>query len=129
MDKQLRAQLSIEFIIMMSITLVSFILMYLVYFEQLQRINAQREGIMVQDLGLKYQKELLIASKVSDGYYRKFSISSTLNGINYSITRENNTIVVESNKGIVHLRIPQIIGNPRIGNNSINKTGGVIYLN
>ncbi len=127
--KAQKAQVSVEFVIMTGVILVSFIIMLFIYIEQVQRISRQREVLLVEDLAFKIQKELIIAGSVIDGYYRQFIIPDTLDGVAFSITRENNTIVVESEKQIVHRRIPSVIGEPIKGANKINKTEGVIYLN
>ena len=89
----------------------------------------EKRGEAVKDLALKLQKELFIAATVEDGYARFFEIPDKLDNINYSLTTQNSTIAVQSKNGFYLVSIPKTVGNVSKGNNKVNKTGGVIYIN
>ena len=81
------------------------------------------------DIALKMQREILIAAYVEDGYSRSFQLPENLEAINYSIRTQNSTVIIQSKKAFYSLPIPNAIGNFTKGTNTINKTGGVIYIN
>ena len=97
--------------------------------EQLNDFRLKKEGEAVKDMAYKLQKEFLVAANVEDGYVRAFTIPDTLDRINYTVTTINSTISVESANSLFIVSIPQVIGNVRKGENTINKTGGVIHIN
>ena len=129
MGKPVKGQIAIEFAMIVGISIVTFIVMYIAYIEQVERLSLKREGILTEDLASSIQKELIIAGKVSDGYFRQFIIPATLEGTNYTLSKENITLFVETTRQSSIRRIPTVVGEPRKGANSINKSKGVIYLN
>ena len=82
------------------------------------------------DVGfLKLQREIYIAASVEDGYVRYFTIPEKNEGINYSVTTKNLSLIVESKNAFSVVTLPYSIGNLTKGSNKINKTGGTIYVN
>src|SRR3989338_1369432 len=107
-----RAQVSVEFFILVGMGFLIAIGFEIAALDQLKDFRVQRESDAVKDLALKLQKEALIAASVEDGYVRDFTIPIQLdNSVNYTFT------------------IPNSVGNLSKGSNRINKTGGVIYIN
>lgn len=123
------AQISAEFFIFLGLAFLIAIAFEIASLEQLNDFRIQKEGEAVKDLALKLQKELLTAATVEDGYVRIFEIPDKLDNINYSITTQNSTIAVQSKNGFYLVSIPKTVGNVSKGNNKVNKTGGVIYIN
>ena len=125
-----RSQVSIEFFIFVGLAFLVAIAFELAALDQLKDFRMQKESDAVRDLALKLQKEVLIAAAVEDGYARTFTIPNKLdNNINYTLTTINWTVTVESKNGIYTVSIPNSIGNISKGAITINKTGGVIYIN
>jgi len=124
-----KSQVSFEFFIFVGLAFLIAIAFSLASLDQLQEFRVEKEGEAVKDLALKLQKELLLAATVEEGYVRIFEIPEKLDNIDYFLTVQNNTISIESKNGFYTLSIPKAIGNLTKGENKINKTGGVIYIN
>ena len=124
-----RAQISVEFFLFAGLAFLIAIAFQFGSLNQLNDFRTKKESDAVKDLGLKLQRELLIASTVEDGYVRYFNIPDKLDNINYSLSTQNFTITVTSKNSIYIVRIPNSIGIINKGTNKINKTGGVIYIN
>ena len=125
-----RAQVSLEFFIFVGLAFIIAIAFELAAVDQLKDIRIQNEQDATKDLALKLQKEVLIAASVEEGYARTFTIPNKLDkNINYTLTTVNYTITVESKNSIYTVSIPNSIGNISKGTITINKTGGVIYIN
>ena len=122
------AQISVEFFIFLGLAFLIAIAFEIASLDQLNEFRIQKESDSVKDLALKLQKELLTAATVEDGYVRSFEIPDKLENINYSLTTQNYTITVQSKNSLYIVSIPRAIGNVSKGMNTINKTGGIIYL-
>ena len=125
----MRAQISIEFMVFVGLTLVIAIAFGLSSAGQLNEFREKKESDAVKDLALKMQRELLIASHVEDGYFRQFELPNQAGGKNYTITSTNTGLSIESENGYYFVFIPSIDGNLTNGTNRINKTSGVIHVN
>ncbi len=124
-----KAQISAEFFVFLGLAFLIAISFELASLDQLNDFRIQKENEAVKDLGLKFQKELLIAATVEDGYVRTFQIPDKLDNVNYSLLTRNSTITVESKNSLFTVSIPKSVGNVIKGNNKINKTNGIIYIN
>ena len=124
-----KAQISAEFFVFLGLAFLIAIAFEIASLDQLKDFRIQKESEAVKDIALKLQKEMFVATAVEDGYRRTFKIPSTLDGINYSLTTLNSTITVQSKNTIYLVSIPKSVGNVSKGNNMLNKTGGVIYIN
>ena len=125
-----KAQVSAEFFVFLGLAFLIAIAFEIASLDQLNDFRLQKENEAVKDLALKLQQELLVASTVEDGYVRIFVIPDNLEGINYSLTTlYNSTITVKSKNSLYIVSIPKVVGNASKGTNTINKTGGVIYIN
>ena len=124
-----KAQISAEFFIFIGLAFLVAISFELASLDQLNDFRLRKEDEAVKDLALKIQKELLVAAVVEDGYVRTFTIPNSLDSINFSLSTQNSTLMVESKNAYYAMRIPKAIGNVTKGSNIINKTGGVIHIN
>ena len=125
-----KSQVSSEFFIFVGLAFLISIAFTLASLDQMQDFRLRQEDDAIKDMAIKLQKEMLIAAAVEDGYVRIFDIPEKLdNGINYSITTQNSTITVQSKNSLYIVSIPNSAGNLSKGIISINKTGGVIYIN
>ena len=126
MDK---SQINNEFFVFLGITFLITIAFGIASIDQLNDFRLQRETEAVDDVALKLQKELLIATNVEDGYSRVFQIPDRIDSINYSVAIENLTLYVKSKNSFSIVSIPKVIGNVSKGANIINRTNGIIYIN
>lgn len=124
-----KAQISAEFYVFLGLAFLIAIAFEIASLEQLSDFRLQKENEAVKDLALKLQQELLVASTVEDGYVRAFQIPDNIENINYSLSTQNSTITVKSKNSLYIVSIPKVVGNVSKGTNTINKTGGVIYIN
>lgn len=125
-----KAQISMEFFILVGLALLIAIAFEIASLDQLKDFRDQKESEAVKDVALKIQRELLLAATVEDGYVRVFELPDRLDStINYSLTILNSTLFVQSKNSFYSVAIPKVAGNLSRGINNINKTGGVIYLN
>ena len=129
MDFKLKAQSSMEFLMLVGILLIVFIAFYAIVFERIRIINNEKDILLGQDIATKVQKEILLAAKVSDGYQREFTLPQKIQGMNYSILISGKELTVITEKTEVVKTIPVVIGDVTKGPNKINKTNGIIYLN
>ena len=129
MDLKLKAQSSMEFLLLVGILLVVFIAFYAIMFERIDLINDEKDVLLGQDIATKVQKEILLAAKVSDGYQREFSLPQRIQGMNYSILISGKELTVITQKTEVVKTIPVVIGYIAKGPNKINNTNGIIYIN
>jgi len=90
---------------------------------------AEKRSILTEDLLLKVQKEVQLASRVEDGYLRNFTLPSSLGTTSYEIDLFNNTIVVSTRDGNFSRRVPPVQGTIVKGLNQIEKRGGELHLN
>lgn len=124
-----KAQISAEFFLLVGLAFLIAIAFEIVSLDQLNDFRAQKENEAIIDLALKLQKELLLAAVVEDGYVRVFDIPNKIDSINYSIIALNSTITVQSKNSVYTVSTPKAVGNISKGTNTINKIGGVIYIN
>lgn len=125
-----KCQLSFEFVTFVGMAILMLVIVAFIANSQLEEFRNQKENILLKDALFKVQDELLIASKLEDGYLRTFNIPDKLEKtINYSITLNNSILVIESKNFRHFLIAPQVNGSLNKGNNTINKTRGVIHLN
>ncbi|MDP3765692.1 MAG: hypothetical protein Q8R04_04200 [Nanoarchaeota archaeon] len=124
-----KAQISIEFFIFLGLAFLIAIAFEIASLDQLNDFRIQKESEAVKDLALKLQKEVVVAATVEDGYVRVFEIPNKIDNVDYSLNIQNYTIIVQSKNALFLVPIPMAIGNMSKGTNTINKTGGVIYIN
>ena len=123
-----RAQISAEFIILVGLAFILALAFPLASIQKVKDLNSQKESDMAKDLGLKLQKELVTASQVEDGYNRIFTLPMTLEGINYSVSSQNSTLIITAGSALYIVSSPYFVGNISKGTNNITKSAGVIYV-
>ena len=127
MDNKL-SQLSMNFIILLGILLVTFFVFSLIYVEQMNKLSKKQEYMLIEDMANSLRKELLIAVDTTDGYHREFYIKSTLDGINYGLAINGTFLYLNTSREDILLKIPDVIGTFKDGLNRIEKKNGQIYL-
>ena len=84
----------------------------------------------IDDIGFYVQGELVTAAGVKDGYNRTFNIPDKSDTISYIISITNYTkLIVTSQDYEALFYIPNVNGTILIGNNTIRKTNGTVFLN
>ncbi|MBW2981019.1 hypothetical protein KY360_06405 [Candidatus Woesearchaeota archaeon] len=130
MDKQhMKAQSAMEFMILVGILLFIFSMMLGVISSKTTYIAGKRESITGEDIATKIQKEINLAARVLDGYYREFTLPAKIGNKDYDISITGNEVILSLEGQDFWRVIPSVVGNITKGDNKINKTNGIIYLN
>jgi uncharacterized protein (UPF0333 family) len=126
-----KGQISMEFFILVGLASLLVIIFIMATLDQIKEFQDEREFLLIKDVALKLQAEIYLAATAEDGYQRQFTLPSKLGDtINYTIAIKNNeTLVVYSDKSLYAAPIPKVTGNITKNTNTITKTGGVINLN
>jgi len=126
-----KSQTAMEFFVLVGLAALTIVIFMLASLDQIKEFQDKKEHIALKDLALKLQTEINLAATAEDGYQRQFTIASKLdNTINYSVVIKNNeTLIVYSDKSLYAVSIPKVIGNITKNTNTITKSGGVVNLN
>jgi hypothetical protein len=126
-----KSQTAMEFLILIGLAFLTTGIFTLASLDQIKEFQDKKEHRTIKDLALKLQTEINLAATAEDGYQRQFTIPDKLdNTINYSILIKNNeTLIVYSDKSLYLVAIPKVIGNITKNSNTITKRGGVVNLN
>jgi len=92
-------------------------------------IRNEAEYTALKDVVNMVQAEILLASAVQDDYYREFKVPGDIEGLVFTLIIQNDFIIADSPHHNFQAAIPPVIGNVTIGDNSIQKQNGLVYLN
>jgi len=119
-----------EFVFLVGVAFTITLVLGVVFVVQQKEINSDREYVLLNDILLKTQGEILLASNIDDGYYREFTIPEKAEAIDYSLSISNNTfLVLVSGNHFFEERIPLVNGSIVKGKNIIRKDNGKIQIN
>ena len=119
----------IEFMVLFGTLIFFFIAFMGVIQSNIEDKNAEKEGLVLQNVALDMRDEVNLAAKSSDGYYREFKIPSNILGRDYTISFIDNFVHVTLNGVGYSYKIFNVTGTPTKGSNTIRKENGVVYLN
>jgi uncharacterized protein (UPF0333 family) len=124
---QLKGQVGLEFIILISVILFISVLVIGVTFYYLKDFKKDEKYYDVKAIGEQIRNEIYMAASVEDGYSRQFFLN---NNTNYSIRRVNKSILVSSGSNSYASFVEiDFVGNLTRGLNNISKIDGVVYVN
>ena len=130
MGKQLKkAQVAMEFVFLVGLAFTVMVVFISSTRSEFDELRTEEERSLLKDVTVMAQHELIIASTVEDGYHRVFEIPTTINGIDYTITITNDILLAQTEDYEYDVNIPSVTGNVVLGNNTIEKTDGIVYLN
>ncbi|MBR9692207.1 hypothetical protein GOV06_05480 [Candidatus Woesearchaeota archaeon] len=124
-----QAQVSMEFIFLVGLAFTIMVVFIASTRSEFSTLRSEEERSLVKDVSVMVQQELIMASNVQDGYIRNFNVPLTLDGISYSIQIINTTLLTATDGYEWVLNVPPVIGDIQKGNNTINRTNSMIYLN
>jgi hypothetical protein len=131
-DRSLKAQITIEFMVTVVLVIFFFAIMITVFSEKYGTYNAKISNQMIDEFVDSLKIEFDTAEVVHNGYYREIMLPDEIQGNNYSITirtlNHNSELVVRSGKNDFVAMIPKVYGNLTIGKNIISKNGGIIEI-
>jgi len=128
-NKKMRGQLSIEFIIFISFAMIMMVSFLVIIYEREQNLRAARQIQELREIALRVQSEIDTASVVEDGYLRRFTLPDNIYGLDYQIFIVDNYVLATSEKYSELLSIIPCKGEVTKGVNTIRKENGTICLN
>lgn len=126
-----KGQTSIEFVILVGAVLF-FVVTFLFYLQtNVQENDQERVAFLLRDTALTVQEEINLASKSAEGYSRTFTLPQDIVGHNYTIQIVSGLAYIRTSDGKNALSFPvsNITGDVQKGNNVIQKSNGMVYLN
>lgn len=135
MRSSTKGQIAYEFLILFFVLLIAFTLWTVLSSEAKDRLEFQRNEILIQDLGLGLQHQLYTAAQMSDGFSRNLTIPKNLEQEEYNVSLDNETgwLTIqlgglEASYTIPDMSVPHELEKaPKT--NTINKTGGRLVIN
>lgn len=125
-----RAQVALEFVLILLACFVLFAVMLGGINKQLAELSSQRDAKEIRDVTNRLRGEIFLASIVQDGYYRDFRLPEDINDKSYSLEISNGVLTGRLQDHIHRVPAPNVTGTPKNGLNIINRSvGGIIYLN
>jgi len=126
-----RAQVGIEFIMIIGAVMFFTALFLLVVQQDTSEESYKKENILLKDIALTVQNEINLAVESGDGYLREFDLPEKAGNLDYEIIIDNKIIYIKTTplRHALTVPSPEIIGNVNKTHNIIKKTSGVIYLN
>jgi len=129
--KKIKAQTSIEFLILIGFILFFFVIFFVAINMNMQNKIEQREELLIKEIAVSVQDEISLAIKSSDGYSREFQIPEKLGNKDYEINIIENMVYLRAvdNSIALALPVPEINGDLIKGTNQITKQNNEVYLN
>jgi len=130
MDKRIKAQASMEVLMLMSFLFLVFIIFLGFMNSRLSTEHSEKEALFLRDVSNKIQSEIRLAYNAKEGYMRNFTLPEKLeNKIDYDIEITGNSLLTKTLKHQYVMTIPEITGAVAKGNNLIRKTNQTIIIN
>jgi len=129
MLRKKKGQISIEFIVIISIATTFLIVFLLFGTTLLGEKTTNKEYAAMRDLGYALQSEFILAASSERGYQRTFFLPSMLDMINYSISNTNQSFTISYKDELLTFFVPEFEGNISKGDNLIitNQTHIIVY--
>lgn len=127
----MKAQSSIEFVVLVGAMLVIFIAFLYVFQTDLAKKGTEARESEFNELAIYLQNELDIAAGASNGYIRTFELPETVRNKEYALTLVDGAIYLQTIDGSLSLSVSaqNVTGQPQTGPNTIRKVNETIYLN
>ncbi len=126
-----KSQSAIEFVILTGVVIFFLILFLIGINESMSEKTRQERMNQVKEIAITIQNEINLASQSTNGYQRTFTIPQNIDGQNYQATITEGMIYIKTNneKYATALPVQNTTGQPLIGENTIQKKQGTVYLN
>jgi hypothetical protein len=130
MKTSAKGQSAMEFVVLASFMLLVILGFFAITTSRMFEAKEQMEETTAQQIADIAFREIELASTLSDGYTRVFSIPRNVNGVGYNITIIDDRELVVVFEGFEHIKFfpTNVTGNITKGMNQLRKEGNVIYL-
>ena len=116
-----RAQLAIEFVIIVAMAFIIGALFLTSAADIFQRMSDRQRVAALNDVGYRIQDEVILATVVQDGYERTFTVPAKADRFTYGIDSQATRITLTSGTVAISYGIPEIDGAVAKGTNTITK--------
>lgn len=127
--RRVNAQISMEFILMTT-AIIAFsisILAIISYYNTVEITHKSSDSVI--NVLEFLQNEVILATKLEDGYIKSFDIPEKINNQDYAINIHGSDLIITYD-GREYLRIiPAVTGDFNIPNNTIKKISNEIFIN
>jgi len=121
-NKSRKAQVVMEFMIMITLAMIVIIAVASVVYYLSYQYSEEKNIERLTDLGYSLQNELILASEVEYGYERTVEIPDKVGVADYSIGAAANAIVITYREDDLLFLVPNVTGSFSKGTNTIRKT-------
>src|SRR3989338_6895959 len=129
MDKcNIKSQAAVQFMILVGVLLFVFVIFLGVVADRVAFTNKEKVGLRAQDVVTMLQKEIILASQMLDGYERTITLPDKIESKEYVIGIVQQNIVLTVEGADYTAKIPVVNGTFTIGQTTIRKQQGGIYL-
>ncbi len=123
-----RAQLSIEFIIILSMAIIIGALFLASAADLFGRESEKQRIAALNDVGYRIQDEVILASDVTDGYERTFIVPDRADRFTYTLSGDATSVTLRSGPVTITYPLPTISGAVTKGSNVITKRNGEVAI-
>jgi hypothetical protein len=123
-----RAQIAIEFIIIMAMAIIIGMLFLASAADLFTRESEKQRITALNDVGYRIQDELILATTVTDGYERTFTVPSRADRFTYTVVSDAEAITLHSGSVIITYSLPAYTGSVQKGSNTITKINGTVSV-
>ena len=126
-----KAQVGMEFIILVGFMLVSFTIFFLILQENLSDKFSERQDKKVKVIAITVKNEIDLAFHSTDGYRREFSLAPDVYGKDYDISVNESIVYVVTVDGehAISFAVKEVVGQIQRYDNVITKQNGKVLLN
>ena len=129
--KTKRGQSAIEFMIISGVVIFMFLTYSFFIQSKIADKGFERRDLLTQEVANTIKDEINLALEATDGYSRTFNLANTILNADYNATIDGDLVYVRTLDGKHAIAVPvaNVAGQLIIGDNTIRKSNGVIYLN
>ncbi|MBU0979252.1 MAG: hypothetical protein KJ709_00465 [Nanoarchaeota archaeon] len=90
----MRSQISMEFMVLIAVGILSFIVVIVIVGDQVKEMYDDREYIMTRNIAIELQNEFYLAAQVHHGYERTIEVPDDVEGITMEIALNTETAIL-----------------------------------
>lgn len=124
-----RAQIAYEFVSYVAISIAVVLVLSSIALKYSSHTFDKQHEKSLEDLAYATQKEILVASRVHEGYSHSFTLPQKVVGGFYTINNTNTTVTFIGELGSITLDVPFTEGSLIIGENNIRNNHGIVTIN
>jgi len=126
---QNKSQVSFEFVVVLFVVILVTAVFGVIAGDRLLELQFEQNTVRMQQVSIVVKNEIDIAHTVEPGYVRTFSLPYYLGNHNYSITIQNDFVIVSLKERKYALAVQPVDGVLKKGPNVIESFEGSVVLN